>query len=147
MISRTAQHALRALVHLARLEEGTFVGAAKLGESIGAPPNYLGKLMQSLAAAGLLESRKGVNGGFSLAVAPETIRLLDVVEPIDKVNRWEGCFLGQSTCTNENACAVHDRWALLREEYLGLLRETTIAELAAGRELDPLGTFVRKRSS
>ena len=146
MISRTAQHAIRAVVHLARLEDGSFVGAAKLSETTGAPPNYLGKLMQSLAAVGLLESRKGAHGGFALAAPAHSIRLLDVVEPIDGVSRWEGCFLGQSTCSVDNACAVHERWALLRDEYLGLLRDTTIAELVAARELDPLGTLVRKRS-
>jgi Rrf2 family protein len=129
VISRTGLHALRALAQLALLEEGEFVGAARLGESIGAPQNYLGKLLQTIASAGLLESRKGLGGGFRLAVPAESIRLLDVVEPIDHVSRWEGCFLGRPICSDQSACAVHHSWAKLRDDYLSLLRNTTIADI------------------
>jgi len=138
MISRTGLHAIRALVQLARLEAGTYVGAARLGETIGAPPNYLGKLMQSLAVSGLLESRKGLNGGFRLAVPARSIRLFDVVEPIDHVSRWEGCFLGQAICSDDTACAVHDGWGKLRDQYLHLLRDTTIADLVDSNAKVPL---------
>lgn len=146
MISRTGLHAIRALAHLARVEDGSFVGAAKLGDTIGAPPNYLGKILQGLVTAGLVESRKGANGGFALALPPRSIRLLDVVDPIDHLSRWQGCFLGQSTCSDEDACAVHERWARLRDEYLGLLSDTTIGELVDAPELDPLGSTARRPS-
>ena len=54
MLSRTAIHAVRALSHLAGLPAGTFAGSAVLAERIGAPANYLGKLLQGLAARGLV---------------------------------------------------------------------------------------------
>jgi len=129
MLSRTAIHAVRALSRLGSLPAGTYAGAAELAERIDAPRNYLGKLLQNLVAVGLLESRKGTGGGFRLARAPESISLYDVVEPIDRVSAWQGCFLGHATCSDDQPCCVHSRWGVLRDEYLAFLSETTVADL------------------
>lgn len=129
MLSRTALHAVKAVAALAR-RPGENQGAAAIAERVGAPPNYLGKLLQNLAVHGLVVSQKGLGGGFRLARPPEEITLYDVVEPIDHVSRWEGCFLGNGACTPETPCAMHDRWQRVREAYLELLRSTSIADLA-----------------
>ena len=129
MLSRTAIHAVRALSQLGSLPAGTYAGAGELAESIDAPRNYLGKLLQNLATVGLVESRKGTGGGFRLARAPESISLYDVVEPIDRVSSWRGCFLGHATCSDDQPCCVHSRWGALRDQYLAFLSDTTIAEL------------------
>jgi DNA-binding IscR family transcriptional regulator len=42
----------------------------------------------------LVQSQKGIGGGFRLARDPGAISLLDVVEPIEHVSRWSGCILG-----------------------------------------------------
>jgi Rrf2 family protein len=115
---------------LATLPVGTFAGAADLAKHIGAPPNYLGKLLQGIAAQGLVESRKGAGGGFRLTRSPEEISVLAVVDPIDHPSAMQGCFLGQLSCSDEAPCPVHARWAQLRKQYLALLAETTIAEIA-----------------
>ncbi len=130
MISKTGIHATLALALLAKLKPGEFVGASRIADEIGAPRNYLGKLLKLLAEQGLLQSQKGFGGGFRLAVSPEKIKLYDVVEPIDRVSKWKGCFLGRKKCNEKEPCAVHGRWSKIREEYLSFLKETTIAELA-----------------
>src|SRR5262249_48566567 len=101
MITKTGLHAIRAAVALARLPGGTFAGAAHVAKEIGAPQNYLAKLLQILAREGLLESQKGLHGGFRLARDPRKITLLDVVEPIEQVTRWSGCILGHSECSDD----------------------------------------------
>ncbi len=58
MISRTGIHAIRALASLATLSKEARMGTAILAGLISAPPNYLGKLLQSLARHGLVDSRK-----------------------------------------------------------------------------------------
>jgi Rrf2 family protein len=103
-----------------------------LAEQTGAPPNYLGKLLKTLADVGILESQKGKGGGFRLARDPATVSLWEVVEPIEHVSRWSGCFLGQPRCSDQTACSIHFRWARVRDVYLQFLRETTIADLAGG---------------
>lgn len=115
------------MVQLALLSNGAFAGASRLAEAIDAPQNYLGKLLQTLSRAGLLTSRKGVGGGFRLARDPEKITLRDILEPIEHLERWEECFLGLPDCSDEDPCAVHDRWGELRDRYLEFLTETTLA--------------------
>ncbi len=130
MLSRTAIHAVRALSYLATLPAGTFAGAGELADRADAPRNYLGKLLQGLAVAGVLESRKGAGGGFRLARAAREISLYDVVEPIDRVSAWRRCFLGRSTCSDDQPCSVHRNWGDLRDRYLDFLADTTIADIA-----------------
>ncbi len=130
MISKTALHAVKALVTLATLPAGTCMGAAAIARSIGAPPNYLGKLLQGLVRHGLVESQKGLGGGFRLARKAASISLLDVVEPIDQVSRWSGCILGGPKCEDEQPCAIHERWKVVREAYRDLLGRTSLEDLA-----------------
>ena len=130
MFSKTAIHALTALAALAELPEGQFAGASELAARVGAPPNYLGKLLKMLAERGLLLSQKGRGGGFRLARPAEAISLLDVMEPVDHVNRWAGCFLGRKRCASHAPCAVHGQWGKVRDSYFDFLRQTSLAELA-----------------
>ncbi len=131
MISKTGIHALAAMTKLATLKPGEFAGAADIADEIGAPKNYLGKLLKSMAGNGMLISQKGFNGGFRLARSAEDISLFDVVEPIDKVSRWGNCFMRSGSCSESDPCAVHSRWKTIREGYLGFLHETSIADLVS----------------
>ena len=131
MLSRTARHAAAAVIALAELPPGAYAGAGDIADQIKAPRNYLGKLLKTLADEEVLESQKGKGGGFRLAREAERISLFDVVEPIDHVSRWGGCFLGRRRCSEKSPCAVHDRWGRVRDQYLRFLKETTVADLAA----------------
>jgi Rrf2 family protein len=134
MLGKTGLHAVKAFAILATAEGGTFLGAQAIAERIRAPGNYLGKLLQVLARAGLVEGRKGLQGGFRLARLPDQISLYDVVEPIEHVSRWHGCFLGRGSCREDRPCRLHARWAEVRDTYVKFLRETTIQDVAAGGE-------------
>lgn len=134
MISKTGIHATLALALLANLESGTFAGASQIAETVGAPPNYLGKLLKQLAAEGLLESQKGFGGGFRLSRPAGKITLYDVLEPIERVSKWNGCFLGRARCSEKSPCALHERWSAIRQQYLSFLRTTTVAEIAEQRD-------------
>lgn len=129
MLSKTGLHAVRALVALARLPHGAFAGAANLAADIGAPQNYLGKLLRNLAEQGLLESQKGLGGGFRLARDPSEITLLEVVEPIEHISRWSGCILGLTSCSDSEPCPLHERWKTVRTAYVQMLQRTSLADL------------------
>jgi Rrf2 family protein len=138
MLTRTGLHAVRAVVALAKLPKGAYAGAARIAREIDAPQNYLGKLLQTLAREGLVESQKGLGGGFRLARDARDITLLDVVEPLEHVSRWSGCILGRSECSDADPCAIHNRWKSVRDAYLRMLSRTTITELVAKGELETI---------
>jgi Rrf2 family iron-sulfur cluster assembly transcriptional regulator len=133
MISKSGLHAILALAELARQPEGEHAGAAAVAEAVGAPPNYLGKLLAVLAGRGLVVSQKGWGGGFRLAKPAEEISLYDVVDPIDPLYRWSGCILGNNKCSDSEACVLHGHWKVVRESYLEFLRVSTIADVAQRR--------------
>ena len=140
MISRSGQHALQALTELARLAAGESAGAQSIAERIGAPGNYLGKLLQMMARRRLVTSRKGLGGGFRLARDAGSIRLIDVMTALDQSPDEDSCLLTGRPCSHESACAVHERWAPVRREFLDLLRTTTIADLAQTHGPELFGT-------
>lgn len=137
VLTKTGLHAVRAMAALAKLPPDTYAGAARIAAEIGAPPNYLAKLLQTLSREGLVRSQKGLGGGFCLARDPSKIALLDVVEPIEQVSRWSGCVLGWRDCSDLEPCAIHDRWKQVRTTYLRMLSQTTIADLLAKGEPCP----------
>ena len=99
MISKTGIHALAALAALARLGAGAYAGSGDIAREIGAPRNYLGKLLKTLADAGFLESQKGKGGGFRMARDPAAIPLIKVIEKIERIDRWSGCLMGRGRCS------------------------------------------------
>jgi Rrf2 family protein len=129
VVTQTSLHAIWALVSLAEAPDGAFTGSRDVARSIGARPNYLSKQLQILARDGLVKSQKGLRGGFRLARDPAMITLLDVVAPIDQIDRWEGCVLGLGECSETSPCLAHHRWATVKTAYLAMLSELTIADL------------------
>ncbi len=129
MLSKSGVHAVRALVVLAGLPAGAYRGASSIADETGAPQNYLGKLLQLLSRRGLVESQKGLGGGFRLARPAGDISLFDVIDALEDTGRWNECILGNPSCSDDNPCAVHAKWGPVRDSYLGLLKQTYIIDL------------------
>lgn len=133
MITKTGIYGVRAMLALAKLPVGEPAGAARIAEVVQVPQSYLSKLLQILAREGLVNSQRGVGGGFQLARDPAEITLYELIEPLERMERWNGCFLGNAVCSDDAPCVLHERWKRVQRHYLEMLRQTTLAELA-GRE-------------
>ena len=131
VVSRTGSHTLKALAALSGLAEGRYLGAAELARRVKAPANYLGKLLRQLSRAGIVQGRKGGNGGFRLSRSASSIFLFDILDPIEHLGRMNRCLLGRSRCMG--TCPVHPGWAHARDTYLDFLKTTTLADLAGDR--------------
>lgn len=130
MVSRSGTHALNALALLSALPPGAHAGAARIARKIKAPSNYLGKLLRVLSRAGVVESRRGSDGGFRLSRSSSAISLIEVIDPIEHITLSKGCVLGRAKCSGANPCSLHEKWSPVREHYLSFLRTTTLADLA-----------------
>ena len=105
MLSQTTEYALRAMACLAYSPD-ELTPTPRLAELTLVPPNYLAKVLQSLAQASLITGRRGVGGGYKLANPASEISLLDVVNAIDPVERITSCPLGLPD-HGSNLCALH----------------------------------------
>ena len=129
MLTRSATHAVRAMVALAVLEPGEYAQTARVAEAAGVPRNYLSKILFQLSRRGLVESQRGLGGGFRLARDASQISLYDVVDSVEDVARWNECAFGEKQCSEAQPCALHHRWGRVRDAYFGLLRNTFVGEL------------------
>ncbi len=134
MLSNTCKYAVRSVIYLAlNEEEGKKIGIKKISENLNIPTPFLGKILQTLAKQKLLLSTKGPHGGFSLAVEPSKINLIDIVKIIDGMDAFEMCLIGMNTCKsaheNERPCPVHEKFCDLRKEMLNMYQTETIGDI------------------
>ena len=132
MLSTTAQYALRALGCLALQERSEVVLGRDLALRTGVPASYLSKILLALNRAGLVEATRGKKGGYKLSRPAEEITLFEIVEPVENVARLDDCIMGMNECSEENPCAMHDWWKRVRDDYLAMLRQTSLAEVTDG---------------
>ena len=83
-ITRQADYAVRAVLHLARNGE-TRTATSTIAEEQKIPPSFLAKIISQLSIAGLLHTSRGARGGVTLAREPGDITLLEVIEAIEDV--------------------------------------------------------------
>ncbi len=137
MISQTTEYALRAVVHLARVGGGPAV-AQEIAEATQVPTRYLQKILRMLARAGIVDSQRGIGGGFTLAKVPSAISVLSVLRAVedDGLSRIERCPLGIQGHTQ--LCALHR----LLDEQLARIEQTfsatSIAQLITSPDGRPL---------
>ncbi len=136
MISQTAEHALRAVLYLARQPGPT--PAVEIAAALGAPSNYLSKTLHRLAKAGVVVGTRGPTGGFRLTVPPDELPLSRVIEAFDEPRGSGTCLLGGRRCNPLEPCAAHRHWTAIKEEARGALRRTTVADLLEGVDLQAL---------
>lgn len=129
MISKSTLEAVKALVELAKLPEGEYAGARHIAGTINAPANYLGKLLQQLAARGLVSSQKGTGGGFRLSKPAADISIYEVMACLEGVGCWTRCFMGRGECTEAAPCSIHTRWKGVRDMNVNFLKGITVADL------------------
>lgn len=88
MLSQTTEYALRAMACLAHAPD-RLTATPELAKHTAVPPNYLAKVLQQLSAAELITGRRGVGGGYRLARKAEEIRLVDVINAVTPVRRFD----------------------------------------------------------
>jgi Rrf2 family protein len=105
MLSQTAEYALRAMVALAsgKSEPRT---ATDIAQQSQVPIDYLSKILNSLARAGLVTGQRGRGGGFQTARACDELTVLEVVSAVDPLKRIKSCPLGLKA-HGTNLCPLH----------------------------------------
>jgi Rrf2 family transcriptional regulator, cysteine metabolism repressor len=128
MISVTSKsrYAVVAMAELARSADDRPVPIAAVAERRGMPVQFLEQLFSTLRRAGLLESYRGMRGGYTLARAADEITVLEVVQALDGKLGEEG----------KEAGGI---WAEGVDALRDVFTRTTIADIAR-READDAGS-------
>lgn len=116
VITRASEYAIRAILYLARQEQGVIVYKRDICREQDITPAFLTKILQPLIRKGIVGSQRGVGGGFYLMKLPAQISLLDIVEAEEGEIFLNQCLNTASPCEREGDCAVHDAWDLIKRE-------------------------------
>ncbi len=106
---------------------------ARLGRSLSTgaavPAPYMSKLVNRLARAGLVVTKRGRRGGIMLARHPAMISLLDVVQAVEGRHWIEPSLLSMDTCLVLKQVPLEDFWRSFVQQLEAKLKETTLADL------------------
>ena len=139
MFSTKAEYGVRVMAHLARNDSDDPISLGAIAEAEGLPLAYLEHLAQRLRRAGLIESRRGAHGGYSLGRPAESITMAEVVEALEGEIAPIECITqspdGALVCVREgdpghDPCPTKLLWTRVQGSIVRTLTEMTLADLA-----------------
>jgi Rrf2 family protein len=135
-MSRKARYALRALYALAADEARGPVLISDLAEREKIPRKFLEAILLELKNAGILKSKKGKGGGYSLARSPQQITMGQVIRIIDGPLAPIPCaseraFVKCEECVDEATCGTRQVMKKVRDAIAAILDGTTLADVQA----------------
>jgi len=138
VFSNTGVLALRAVLVIAMWPEDGAASTGAIAARLGAPSNYLSKVLNRLTRLGVLRSTRGPGGGYRLLRAPEELSIWDIVAEFERPRRSDVCLLG-GPCDTDNPCVAHRQWREMRDRTSTLYDTTTIADfMTDARTNEPL---------
>jgi Rrf2 family cysteine metabolism transcriptional repressor len=139
MFSTKAEYGVRVMAHLAseagKGPDPAPIPLGSIADAEGLPLAYLEHLVQRLRRAGLVESRRGAHGGYSLARAPAEISMAEVVEALEGEIAPIECITadadGALVCAREgeSPCPTKLLWTRVQGSIVRTLNEMTLADL------------------
>ncbi len=131
-ISARADYAVRAVVELAGIGGDEPVKAVRIARAQQLPPKFLLNILVELKQAGLLQSHRGTEGGFLLALDPAEITIADVVRAIDGPLARVGDERPEDRRYPGSAAALRDVWVAVRMSLRAVLENVTVADVSRG---------------
>ena len=129
-ITRATDYAVRIMIYMSTLPPATRIAVADVAHGISAPESFVSKILQQLVQRGMVTSHRGAGGGFELAVDPENVSLLDVVEMVEGPLQINLCLPGEASCNRKSWCGAHPIWSEAQAALKRVLASASIARLA-----------------
>lgn len=129
-VSAKVDYAVRAAVELATAEPGALVKAEAIARAQDIPRKFLDNILQGLRQGGLIESRRGPEGGHRLAKPAEEITLADVIRAIDGPLANVGGVSPDALEPVGSAQPLREVWVAVRASLREVLEVVTLADVA-----------------
>ena len=133
-ISVRGQYALRALIVLGlKPEREAVVAAQEISERQNIPKRFLEQILNDLKGAGIVESKRGVTGGYRLRRQADDISLAEIIRRIDGPLAPLSCvseqFYEKCTCPDESRCGIRSVMKEVRTAIVRILENVSLAQL------------------
>jgi Rrf2 family protein len=132
-LSTRGEYALRALLVLGLNYGPHVVRIQTISAEQNIPKRFLEQILNDLKSAGVVESKRGVTGGYRLARPPQDITLAAIVRHIEGALAPISCvserFYERCSCPDEARCAIRSVMKEARDAVVKIVERVTVAEL------------------
>jgi Rrf2 family protein len=140
-LSLRGEYALRALLVLGLNYGKPQLRIQTISDAQNIPKRFLEQILNDLKSAGLVQSKRGVTGGYQLARRPEHISLAAIVRHIEGALAPVSCvserFYEKCSCPDEDRCPIRSVMKEIREAIVGIAERVSLADLCERhRKLD-----------
>ena len=134
MFSKTCEYGIRATIFIASQSyQNNRVGLKDIAKKIDSPEAFTAKILQILSKNNIINSIKGVGGGFDIPrETMKDIKLAQIVNALEGDRVFTGCGLGLTHCSEDHPCPMHEKFKSIRNELAFMLENTNLEELALG---------------
>ena len=132
-LSTRGEYALRALLVLGLNYGPQVVRIQTISAEQNIPKRFLEQILNDLKSAGVVESKRGVSGGYRLARPPQEIPLAAVIRHVEGALAPVSCvserFYEKCTCPDEARCAIRSVMKEARDAVVRVVEQITVAEI------------------
>lgn len=131
-MTKTADYGVVLLSYFARDPERTIHSARDLAEEAGLPLPTVSKILKGLSRSGLLQSQRGVKGGYKLARDPERISVGQIIAAVEggPIGVTDCIVDAAGDCEHELSCPVRSPWQKVNSVVRRALDSVSLAEMA-----------------
>lgn len=133
-LTREADYAVLCVLEVARFGR---MSASEVAKRQNMSAAFLGKIVGSLARAGILTTRRGVGGGIALARTPDSLTLLEVVEAVQGPLAINQCLTHPGACDRQTNCYVAPIWHKAQDDLRAALNVSLADVISAGDAAHP----------
>jgi FeS assembly SUF system regulator len=127
-ISKLADYGM-VLMHILTKNGSLKKSAKQISDVSHLPLPTVSKLLKQLCESGFVESERGVQGGYRLKCAPETISAADVIRAIDGDIALTECAMAESRCSLLEHCELKSNWQYINNQVNELLSTISIVDM------------------
>jgi Rrf2 family protein len=131
-ISAKTDYAIRAALELAASPDGSWIKTEAVADRQSIPLPFLLNILAELRTAGLVQSRRGAEGGYRLALPADEVKIADVIRAIDGPLANIAGERPEDVAYAGAAVALRDIWVALRAKMRVVLEGTTLADVCGG---------------
>ena len=131
LITRNTDYAIRAVCALAKRRGKVLTVPILVGE-LKIPRPFLRKILQVLGSKLIIDSSRGIGGGFKLMRDPKKLYMLEIIEAFQGPFSLNECFLNKSLCPNRKTCFLKKKIDHIEADVLRQLKNITVADILKG---------------
>jgi len=137
-ITKQTDYGIMLLARMASLPPGDILSARDAAAWTGLSVPMASKILKALARGKIVNSHRGVGGGYSLADPAASITLAAVIRALEGPISIVECGAGAGQCDQEPSCPVRVNWTRINREVEHALESVPITEMVTPPTVDLL---------